>query len=153
MNDFFQALWLPALMLSGAFIAASGAFAHAWQKVRTADADARLKQAMLARGLSMDEMQVLLQPPAMLDEQLVEKLGNLLAERDAATIEYVMRAFDASDLPRKRLLYHAILGLCEGGDPSEEQMLAVVVGLGRPAPAPTQSAQASDAQGIFAANP
>ena len=107
---------------------------------------------MLARGLSIGEMEILLQPPAVRDEQIVEKLGNLLAERDASTIENVMRAFDASDLPRKRLLYHAILGLCEGGDPSEEQILAVVVGLGRSAP--TQTAQqTAEAQGIWAANP
>jgi hypothetical protein len=127
-----------------------GTIAHAWQKIRRAEAATRLQQAMLERGLSVDEMERLLRPAALVnegsdtqspapetplsEEQLVEKLANRLAGESASegTIQQVMEAFHASDLPGKRLLYHAIFGLSEGFQATDEQILAVVRGLCRP---------------------
>jgi hypothetical protein len=42
-----------------------GAWAAAWAVVRVAAANARVKQDMLARGLSVEEMERLLNPPAI----------------------------------------------------------------------------------------
>lgn len=112
-----------------------------WRSVRLAQADATLKQAMLERGLSVDEMERLLRPtPApelpLSDEEVAEKLAHQLGLDNASeeTIKLVMGAFNASDSPTKRLLYRAIFGLSESQTAklSSEQILAIVRGLSRP---------------------
>src|SRR5262245_21389805 len=101
-----------------------GTLAHAWQKTRRAEAATALRQTMLERGLSVEEMERLLRPasflndepppespaaePPLSDEQLVQNLTNRLAEQSASgeTIQEVLKAFQAADPSRKRLLYH-----------------------------------------------
>jgi hypothetical protein len=116
---------------------------HTWQKIRRSEAETNLKMAMLERGLTVDEIERLLRPGGMLqneeetpssalsDEQIVEKLANRLAGEEISeeTIRQVMSAFNASDAQGKRLLYHAIFGLTEGHEPSDAQILALVQGL------------------------
>ncbi len=126
-----------------------GTVAHAWQKVRRTERDADLKSAMLQRGLSVEEMERVLRltavtgtdqdaespspEPPLRDEQLLEKLTNLLAEGGASaeTIQQVMQAFLGADPTHRRLLCHAIFGLSDGID--DEGILAVIRGLCRPA--------------------
>ncbi|HVS39632.1 MAG TPA: hypothetical protein VMS17_29010 [Gemmataceae bacterium] len=110
------------------------ALAFAWLMVRRVEAATALKQAMLARGLSVDEMERLLRPAA--DERLVGGLAEWLGMVDASgeTIKAVLEAFQAADPSTKRLLYRAIVavGGAAEGKPCDEQILGVVRGLFRP---------------------
>jgi hypothetical protein len=134
MNELLGNFWF---LVFASITTVAGIIAHAWQKIRTAEAEARLKQAMLERGLSVDEMERLLQPqsPApkclLSDEELVKALAKHVAGRSEETIKRVMGTFNASDPPSKRLLCHAILGLFDYEFPSDEKILAVVRGFCR----------------------
>jgi hypothetical protein len=132
MIELFGSFWF-LLFASSTIVSVAGTLAHAWQKIRRAEAATALKQAMLERGLSVDEMERLLEAP-LSDEQLVQQLAKRLAEESASgeTITTVLEAFQAADRPRKRLLYHAIFGLSDGMNASDEQILAAVRGLSQP---------------------
>jgi hypothetical protein len=134
MPDVLHDFWFLAFA-AGAIVGVVGVVARAWQGIRTVQAETRLKQAMIDRGLSVAEMQALQQPPPLSDEQIVQKLGELLAEKEASkhTIERVMAVFNSSDARGKRILCHALIGLCETCDATDEQFGAVVDGLCRPA--------------------
>ncbi len=133
MYELLHNFWF-LLFLSTTAIGVAGTITHAWQKVCSAEAEVRLKKAMLERGLTVAEMEALLQPAPLSEDQIVEKLGQVLAEKDASkeTIQRVMGAFNASDSPGKRTLSYALFGLCNGSDPSDEQIFAVLAGLSRP---------------------
>ena len=65
----------------------------------------------------------------------MQKLGELLAEQEASklTIERIMAVFNSSDSRGKRILVrHALTGMCETSDVTDEQFVAVVDGLCRP---------------------
>jgi hypothetical protein len=115
--------------------------ARAWQKVRRAEADNALKQEMLRRGLSVEEMErVVHAPEAPLSEEAAYRmLGECLANLEVSgpAVEEVMAAFRGADLPAKRAMVQTLKGILEtGGELSEERLLAVVRGLGRGADSP-----------------
>jgi hypothetical protein len=106
-------------------------------RTRKAEADARLRQDMLARGLSVADIERLSTTDSVADDaqQLVNGLISILALNKASgeALETALAAFQAADLRTKRLLYQAILGLCQGQETnaSDEQILGVVRGLCR----------------------
>jgi hypothetical protein len=130
MNELLGNYWF-LLFASITIIAVASALAVAWLMVRKAEATTALKQAMLARGLSVDEMERLLRPASLTDERLVDGLAGRLGELSASgeTIKTVLEAFQAADPSSKRLLYRAVLAVCAPGKPCDEQILGVVRGL------------------------
>lgn len=133
MNELLGNLWF-LVFASTTIIAVAVALAFAWFMVRRTEAVTQFKQAMLARGLSVDEMERLLRPPASEND---ERHVGLLAERLSAcsasgeTIKSVLEAYQAADLSNKRLLFRAIWGVCAEGKMYDDQILGVVHGLSR----------------------
>jgi hypothetical protein len=146
-DDLLGNFWF-LLFATITIISVVGTIAHSWQKIRRAETATRLKQTMLERGLSVDEMDRLLRPTASSDDesdtqnpapesigsdgQLVQSLTSYLAGHREETIQRVMEALNASDPPGKRLLCHAIIGLFEGAGGNEKEILAIVRGFCRP---------------------
>ncbi len=124
---------------------------RAWHKVRQAEADTALKQAMLQRGLSVEDIERLSgSAEAPLSEETVgralgECLGSSSLEYSAPALEKAMSIFQAADLPSKRLLVRTLQGIVKGeGALSEEQLLGLIRGLCQPAGSPVRTAQAGD---------
>jgi hypothetical protein len=131
--------------------------AQAWQKVRRAEQEAALKQEMLRRGLTVEEMERLLRvnskrsdddkTPPSTDEEAIEALAECLGEcrASANVIEQVLAAVRAADPSVRQTACRAVQAVIreseqEAGD---EQILAVVRGLCRPA-APLVPVPAAD---------
>jgi hypothetical protein len=122
--------------------------AQAWQKVRRAEQELVLKQEMLRRGLSVDEMERLLRANSKpkdnvevaTDEKFIEDLVTCLAENGASgrVVEQVLAAVRSADPARLRPLCRAIKAVLENSsleeEEKDEQMLAVVRGLCVPNP-------------------
>jgi hypothetical protein len=125
--------------------------AQAWQKVRRGEQEMALKQEMLRRGLSVEEIERLLHassraqdgPAASPDEKAVEKLIECLGEHGASArvIEQILAAVRSADPALRRPLCRAVKAVLENssleGEAKDEQVLAVVRGLStaeRPSP-------------------
>jgi hypothetical protein len=125
-----------------------------WHRVRLAQADAALKQSMLQRGLTPDEIERLLccqsgppeEPPT--EERAIEEVAACLRKSNVsvAAMEQVFTAMRIAEPPTRQALLSAIRGLAGewGNSANEKAVLAVVRGLcgngGRPAtavPSPT----------------
>jgi hypothetical protein len=110
-----------------------------WRRVRLAQSEAALKQAMLQRGLAPDEIERLMAcssqppPPPQTEEQAVEDLAACLHESaiSDSVIAQVFTAIRLAEPPLKRSICHAIRGLAgDSGDEAEEkQILAALRGL------------------------
>jgi hypothetical protein len=117
--------------------------AQAWQKVRRGEQEMALKQEMLRRGLSVEEIERLLRagtrtqdtPPASPDEKALEKLIECLGEHGASgrVVEQVLAAVRSADPALRRPLCRAVKAVLENssleGEAKDEQVLAVVRGL------------------------
>jgi hypothetical protein len=117
--------------------------AQAWQKVRRGEQEGALKQEMLRRGLSVEEIERLMHATARPqeseaaspDEKAVEKLVACLGEHGASArvIEPVLAAVRSADPALRRPLCRAVKAVLENssldGEAKDEQVLAVVRGL------------------------
>ncbi len=117
--------------------------AQAWQKVRRGEQEAALKQEMLRRGLSVEEMERVLRAnskpqdntAASPDEKAVEQLVWCLGENGISgrVIEQVLAAVRSADPALKRGLCRAVPAVLKysdlEGEAKDEQVLAVVRGL------------------------
>src|SRR5262245_38718050 len=111
-----------------------------WHRVRIVQAEAALKQTMLQKELSPDDIERLLSAnstpgePPRTDEQAIEELATCLAKSlvPDATIEQVMKAVREAEPPLKQSICSAVVGLARGtfsGVVSKEKVMAVVRGL------------------------
>src|SRR5262249_53929540 len=113
----------------------------AWRRIWLTQADAELKEALLNRGLSVEDV-MRLSPPAppeeseaepTADETLGEIAGYLTtAEMPAPDVEEVMALVAAATPPARRTLAGVLAGMAESGA-EPEQMLGAVRGLCRSA--------------------
>lgn len=131
----------------------AGTIAHAWQKVRRAEQEAALKQDMLQRGLSIEEIERVLRAPAKQsetradksgDKYVLQELGMILGACQAspAVIEEVLPIVQAADSATKQAILQAVQGVREGSEEEieDEQIRAVVRALARPSGPSTEPA-------------
>lgn len=126
--------------------------ARAWQKVRRAEQEAALKQDMLQRGLSVEEIERVLrasaQPPSdnakESDEHVLEEMAGILGGCQASPrgIEEILAMVQAADSASKSAILRAVQGLRDGSeeDIKEDQIRAVIRGLAHPTGQPGESA-------------
>jgi hypothetical protein len=145
MFDVLHSFWF-LVAVTVIICSVTATIAQAWQKVRRLEQEAALKQEMLRRGLSVDEMERVLransrpQPEAALsaDEKVVEDLVTNLGIYDASgrVIEQVLAAVRGADSSTRRSICRAVKAVLENsnleGDAKDEQVLAVVRGLSSP---------------------
>jgi hypothetical protein len=132
------------LFLFGWLSITAVAATKAWQKVRKAQVEAALKKEMadavlkmLERGLSVEEIERVLNPPKapeapLSEEATYRELGACLATQEipGPALEEIIAAFRALELPAKRALVHMLKGIVDGGgDLGELWLLAMVRGL------------------------
>jgi hypothetical protein len=134
MNELLGNFWF-LVFASTTIISVACALIFACVQVHRTEAATRLTQAMLARGLSVDEMERLLRPPAAVNDErhigaLAQRLSVLEASGD--TLQTVLEAFQAADPATKRLLSRTILSICAEGNKCDDQILGIVRGLLRP---------------------
>jgi hypothetical protein len=157
MPEIFSSFWF-LVFASITITSVVATVAQAWQKVRRTEQEAVLKQEMLQRGLSVEEMERLLRttstgprvaaklPVAAGDDAAIEELAQCLGEcqASATVIEKVLAAVHTADSSVKQTLCRAILALLRGSgqEANEEQILAVVRGFARPAGPPAKDAAA-----------
>jgi len=131
-----ELIGLTAVLATAAIIATGLLF---WRSVRLVQADAALKQSMLQRRLTLDEIERLLssdagppQPPPT-DDQAIEELAACLHQSGVSepVIEEVFTAVRAAESPIRQSLCHAIQGLSgdSGNEADEKEILAAVRGL------------------------
>jgi hypothetical protein len=124
----------------------AGTIAHAWQKVRRAEQEAALKQDMLQRGLSVDEIERVLRATAKqpethadhsADKHVLQEFAEILGSCGAspAAIEEILGMVQSADSASKQAILHAVEGLRDGSaeELKDEQIRAVVRALARPA--------------------
>jgi hypothetical protein len=124
-------------VLAAAALTASGLLF--WRSVRLVEADAALKQSMLQRGLTLDEMERLLAldsdppPPPRTGELAIEDLAACLHQSGIKepVIEQVFAAIRTAEPAIRESLCHAIQGLSgESGDEAvAKEILAAIRGL------------------------
>jgi hypothetical protein len=151
MLDLFQNFWFLVFAFL-VIVSVVGTVTQAWQKVRRADREAALKEAMIQRGLSVEEMERLLRAGSKApeesaynatDDDAIEELSEKLAESHASapTVEEVMTGLRDADSSTRQTICRAVKAVingAEGGDPIDPLILAVVRGLCRPAAAPAE---------------
>ncbi len=135
---------LVAVLLAAAL---AGMALYFWHRVRLAQADAALKQSMLQRGLTPDDIERLLAcqlgPPevgvAETEERAIEEVAAYLKKSNVsvAAMEQVFVALRDAEPPQRQAILAAIRGLAGewGNGASEKAVLAVIRGLcgnGRP---------------------
>jgi hypothetical protein len=130
-------------------IAVTAILANAWQKVRRADREAALKEAMLKRDLSVEQMERLLgagpvaqeeEAEDATDDDAIEELAEALGECgvSAPVLEEVLAAVRSADPSTRQTTCRAVQAVIRGSEEEDksELVLATVRGLCRPA-APT----------------
>jgi hypothetical protein len=128
-----ELIGLMAVLFGAALAAMALLF---WRRVRLAQADAALKQAMLEQGLSPDDIERLLTCPSapphppQTEEEAIEDLAACL--RQSAISETVMAqvftAVRAAEPPLRLPICHAIRGLAgESGDEADEKQILAAV--------------------------
>jgi hypothetical protein len=146
MNYLLGNFWF-LLFASITIVTVAVALVSAWVMVRGAEAATAWKQAMLARGLSVGEMERLLRADASVSDDrlvygMVGRLGQLSASGE--TIRTVLEAFQAADPSGKRVLSRAISAVCAMGKRCDEQVLGIIHGLSRPDGAAREIGQNSE---------
>jgi hypothetical protein len=132
----------------GGWIAVSviSSIAKNWRKVQESEHAAALKQSMIERGMSVDEIErVLRAAPATSDseEALDEstRISKKLAEHGVPgpAVEHIVGAYHAANPGTKKTLSATVVAMLDGGADSE-QVLAAVRAIARPsATAPQES--------------
>jgi hypothetical protein len=93
--------------------------AGVWQKVRRAQLNTTLKEEMLERGLSVEEMERVLRPAGqpLPEESAYRAFGECLAAQSLSgtSLEEIMVSFREADLPAKWALVQTLRGLANGG--------------------------------------
>ena len=131
----------------------TGTIAHVWQKVRRAEQEAALKQDMLQRGLSVEDIERVLRartsqretyPTENSDDGMLEEFAGLLGACQASpsAIEELLAMVQTADSATKQAIVRAVEGMRDGSEEgiSEEEIRAVVRALVRPAGQPAESA-------------
>jgi hypothetical protein len=138
LHNFWFLIALTAIICS-----VTATIAQAWQKVRRGEQEMALKQEMLRRGLSVEEMERLLRansqseggPAVSPDEKAVEDLISSLGEQGASgrVVEQVLAGVRSADPALRRSLCRAVKAVLENssldGVDKDEQVLAVARGL------------------------
>ena len=139
MLEYFMT-WQPAQLIALCAVLAvlilGLAALRAYVVVRNKQADAVLRQAMLQRGLSVDDMERLLkkQDDGLLGlatktgtvENVYWEMVQRLRGYSPSTVAAVLRAYKAADGQTQELLSQALHALLSEDDATEEQVLAVV---------------------------
>ena len=130
--------WVFILGGGSALITLINSLAKHWRKVRESEHLAALKQSLVERGLSVEEIERIVRAaPESQDQETDEtpavQLTKALAEQKVPpeALEEILRAFQASDPATQRTLAHTVEALCEN-DAKAEHILAAVRGLARP---------------------
>lgn len=138
MLEYFMT-WQPAQLitltaiLAGLILGLAGL--RAYVVVKNKQTDAALRQAMLQRGLTVDEIERLLpiQEHGLLGLTKSEPVENVYWEMmqrlrafSPSAVEAVLRAYKAADSETQQLLSQALHALMSEDDATEEQVLAVV---------------------------
>jgi hypothetical protein len=126
--------------------------ARNWRQARESEHLAALKQAMIERGMSAEDIERVVRAapeaaPAgdskahdktLLVRRLTEKLTE--QEVPAGPLEEILGAFAAADLGKQEMLVDVVENLFDGGA-DVERVLVVVRALCRPAPSPDAAAK------------
>jgi hypothetical protein len=110
-----------------------------WHHVRMKQADIALRQEMLRRELSIEEMERFLKlpcqqstnsvfsTPVSTDESNMQKVGQALVEAEVSAdeIEQIMIMIQASDPPTKETVFQMIQGMVNGGADNEQLIGAI----------------------------
>jgi hypothetical protein len=131
-----ELIGLMAVLLAAVLVAVGLVF---WRRVRLGQADAALKQALLQKELTVEEIERLVTcrqeqtQPQRTAEQAVEDMAACLRQSGASekVIEQVFTAVRLADPALRLVLFHAIRGLAgeNGCKAKEKQILATVRGL------------------------
>jgi hypothetical protein len=131
--------WVFILGGGSALITLINSLAKHWRKVRESEHQAALKQSLVERGMSVEEIERIVRAAPEsheleADETPVVQLTKNLAEQEVPpeALEEILRAFHASDPATQRTLAHTVAALCENGAKAEH-ILAAVRALARPA--------------------
>jgi hypothetical protein len=141
-NNFWFLLFAMITLTSVA-----GTLASAWRKVRRDEQEAALKQEMLRREMSVEEMARVLglgtkssreEDKPGSEESYIEDMAAHLAgcEASTSTIEEVLTAVRAADPASRKAIARSVQAIVDNhGEATEAQILGVVRGLTRPVPA------------------
>jgi hypothetical protein len=137
MLEFF-ATWSPTAIIGlvsvvGGLLAVSICVGLiSWCAVRRAQIAADLKRDLVQRGLSVEQIERLVQGPPedekpYYEKQLEGSLASLLAQAEVPghVMTEVLRVYQATDGGTKKAVYDAIEEII-GSEPTEEQLLAAV---------------------------
>src|SRR5262245_12547302 len=142
----FLSKWSPGEFIALAGVVFGAVVAIVWlslrRSVRLAAMAADLKQEMLRRGMSVDEINRLLsaptsfcmpQPRLRTDEQAVGEVAAILASNDASAleIEQLLRMLQTADSATRQMVCHTLTNMSENGA-SPEQMVYAIRGLCKP---------------------
>jgi hypothetical protein len=130
----WELIGLVGVLLAGGVILAGLLF---WRRVRLVQADAALKQAMLQRGLTPDEIERLLRansepaPPPATDERALGDLVAALGECEvpAADIEQILASIRAQESSQRQALCLAAREMVQKSEGDVEKVRAVIRGL------------------------
>jgi hypothetical protein len=139
-------------LLVGLLIVLTAIISHNWRRMRQFDIETALKQEMVRKGMSADEIERIIrvtrpgddqpggrpsspaaQPvqemsPRQLDAQVATDLANM--GMDADKIEHAVSALVAADHDTKRAVAQAVSKMIKNGS-EEEQILACVLALSK----------------------
>jgi hypothetical protein len=138
--------WVFILGGGSAIVTLINSLAKHWRKVRESAHLTALKQSLVERGMSVEEIERVVRaaPESQeleADDKPVVQLTKTLAELDVPpeTLEEILRAFQASDPATQRTLAHTVEALSEKG---ADHILAAVRALARPGASLESSRQA-----------
>jgi hypothetical protein len=124
-----------------------------WLKIHQSEHQAALKQSMIERGMSADDIErVLRAGPSSLEESEHDdttELTKKLAEHGVpgTALEQIVGTYRSAGPGTKKTISKTVVAMIDGGAETE-QLLAVVRALGRPVPADSRySDNASSARG------
>jgi hypothetical protein len=135
-------------------VAVVSSVAKNWRKVHESEHLAVLKQSMIERGMSADEIErVLRAGPEALTESASDattELSKKLAEHGVAApaMEQILNAFHTAKAQDRKTLSNTVLAMLNGGAGSD-QVLAAVRALSRPSAEPTHEARYRDDPASF----
>jgi hypothetical protein len=130
--------WVFLLGGGSAIITLISSLAKHWRKVRESEHLAALKQSLVERGMSVEEIERVVRaaPESQeldADETPVVQLTRKLAEQELSpdALEEILRAFQASDPVTQKTLAHTVEALSDNGAKAEH-IVAAVRALARP---------------------
>jgi hypothetical protein len=151
--------WVFILGGGSALITLINSLAKHWRKVRESEHLAALKQSLVERGMSVEEIERIVRaaPESQeleADETPVVQLTNKLAEQEVPpeALAEILRTFQACDPAMQQTLARTVEALCDNGA-KVEHILAAVRALARPsgsaASSPLEERGVSDATASF----